>query len=241
MAVNVDKTLHEYYLSFVQIISICDDLRKQENSALRAQVHDLTEMLAAFNLCELQDPHLIAVRDRAFQRDITPEVDLLEFFSTERKLLHEVIQSAVEDGDLKEDIASKLHGECRKVSECLEPSSSVADKSDLELECLHQRVELLEREVVILRLRQELLEETTPRIECPSVKIDDDQDIKQEQKERGIPCNKPPNEPTKAGQEQQERIVELEDALTTQLAKNAALRQQSRGYRKVQTILQELS
>uniref|UniRef100_A0AAV1U6J3 Uncharacterized protein n=1 Tax=Peronospora matthiolae TaxID=2874970 RepID=A0AAV1U6J3_9STRA len=240
MAVDADKTLHEYYLSFVQIISICDDLREQENSALRAQVHDLTEMLAAFNLCELQDPHLIAVRDRAFQRDITPEVGLLEFFSTKRRLLQEVIQSAV-DGDLKEDIASKLHGECRKVSECLEPGSSVADESDQELECLHQRVELLEREVVILRLRQELLEETTPRIECPSVKIDADQDIKHEQRERGNFCNEPSYEPTKVVQEQQERIVELEDALTTQLAKNAALRQQSRGYRKVQTILQELS
>ncbi|CAI5734746.1 unnamed protein product [Hyaloperonospora brassicae] len=248
MAVNADGTLHESYLSFVQATSTCVDFREQENSALRAQVHDLTELLAVFNLCGLHDPHLIAVRDRAFRRDITSNLGLLQAYDTKRQMLQESIRSEMKNKEIVEGVTRECHQECSKVSECLDSGSSVLDKSDSALDCLYQRVELLEREVVILRLRQELLEETTPRLECPSGNVEadqtsQDQDVEneQEQRERDVLLSKCWDESTRTTREQQERIAELEDALTLETAKNAALQQQSRGYRKVQTILQEFS
>ncbi|KAI9914955.1 hypothetical protein PsorP6_007005 [Peronosclerospora sorghi] len=61
---------------------------------------DLTELLAAFDLCELQAPNLIALRDRAFQREITSDIELLQIQILTRQLQElvtpDVVSTAVE-------------------------------------------------------------------------------------------------------------------------------------------------
>ncbi|CAI5718711.1 unnamed protein product [Peronospora destructor] len=224
----------ERFCSFVEIISTCDALREQENSALRAQVHDLTELLAAFDLCELQNSHLIAVRDRAFQRDFTPDEELLRVCCTERQLQQDSIQHALDQNP--HDLSSEVPG-------CLENNSSVV----VEIEGLQQRIELLEQEVILLHLRQELSEETTSRLQWPVANVDGDhashdQDVKtdQEQRDRRV-CEQHCEETTRTIQDQKERIVELENALATESNKNAALQQQIQRYRQVESILLEFS
>lgn len=244
--------------SFVQTISTCDALRERENAALRAQVHDLTELLAAFDLCELQNPHLINVRDRAFQRDNAPAVELLRVYNVKRQLQQEALQNALDN---------EQDGEASEIPGHIENNLSVVEKPALEVESLQQRVELLERELVILQLRQELLEETTPRLECPagdtvadpasqdedpacpsssagSDTVEHDRaEVERlvEQEERVI-FEERVEETTRTMQkQQQQRIIDLENALATELAKNFALQQQNRRYQEVENILQQFN
>ncbi|RQM17327.1 hypothetical protein DD237_001094 [Peronospora effusa] len=233
----------ERFGSFVETISTYDALCEQENLALRAQVHDLTELLAAFDFCELQNPHLIAVRDRAFQRDFIPDEELLRVCCMERQLQQESIQHALEDELAEQDMANCPHGQSSEVSECLENHSSIVE----EIDGLQQRIELLEQEVTILHLRQELSEETTSRSQWRVATVDgdqasQDQDTKKDQEQRDRHVSEEQwEETTRTIQEQKERIVELEKALAMESDKNAAMQQQIHCYRQVESILLEFS
>ncbi|KAL3669665.1 hypothetical protein V7S43_005048 [Phytophthora oleae] len=232
---------------FLQTVSTCDDLHRQENAVLREQVHDLTELLAAFNLCEIEDAHLEAVRDRAFRRDIAPESELLEVYQLERQLQQQALLSALNE----ERGASSGR---RKESEQLE---SVASASKRDFEALQRRVGGLEQNVANLRLRHDLLLETAPRLKTPTV----------EEKPGHV------NPPSPSGgnetdshhrpevsnpdehavielatenmvntiQEQKQRIVELEEALALEEGKNAKLAQQCHRFEKVEKILIEFN
>ncbi|ETI50823.1 hypothetical protein L914_05524 [Phytophthora nicotianae] len=138
------------FMEFVQTASTCDALCQRENAALRAQVHDLSELLAAFDLCEIEDAHLSAVRDRAFSRDITPDAELLQVYRVERQL-----QQAAVLNDLEQPSAASEQDESSSNAESVGGS-------------LQLRVEILELEVANLHLRHDLLLETEPRLKTPA-------------------------------------------------------------------------
>ncbi|RLN50819.1 hypothetical protein BBJ29_002315 [Phytophthora kernoviae] len=75
----------KHFKDFVQTVAVCDELQQRKNAALRAQVHDLTELLAGYDLASLQNTHLEIVRDRAYRRDIAPDGDLLRVYQSERR------------------------------------------------------------------------------------------------------------------------------------------------------------
>ncbi|CAH0473702.1 unnamed protein product [Peronospora belbahrii] len=231
----------------LQTLSTSDTLREHENEVLRDQIHDLTELLAAFDLCELQDSHLITVRDRAFQRDITPDIEVYRPYDMDyhRPLEQQDIQQALNEDSSEQTRSRSCYKEPSESSECFENSSSIV----LDMDSLQQRMELLEREVIILRLRQELSEETTSKLQWSAVNIeashashDPNVDPDQAQRDRIVCEQEKQREGIKtAMQEQQERIAELEDTLATEVRKNAALQQQILRYSQVENILLEFS
>eukprot|EP00644_Phytophthora_capsici_P015952 jgi/Phyca11/572766/estExt2_Genewise1.C_PHYCAscaffold_490255 len=92
----------------------------------------------------------MAVRDRAFRRDIAPESELLEVYQVERQLQQQALLSALNTTDGR-----------RKEGE------SSASKHDVDV--LQRRVVGLEQDVANLCLRHELLLETAPRLMFPAV------------------------------------------------------------------------
>ncbi|KAF4147726.1 hypothetical protein GN958_ATG03081 [Phytophthora infestans] len=207
------------FMEFMQTVSTCDALCERENAALRAQVHDLIELLAAFDLCEIVDAHLSAVRERAFSRDIAPDAALLQVYRMERQLQQTAILNRL-DGEFNE--RELVSGLSEQVESSLSFESSLSsgkrDGGSLQL-----RVGILEREVANLHLRQDLLLKTNPRLKTPAA-VDGHGDDKM-----------------KILTQQQQRITELEKALATMSAKNAELKQQDCRYHEVEEILTEFS
>ncbi|ETP48502.1 hypothetical protein F442_05760 [Phytophthora nicotianae P10297] len=204
------------FMEFVQTASTCDALCQRENAALRAQVHDLSELLAAFDLCEIEDAHLSAVRDRAFSRDITPDAELLQVYRVERQL-----QQAAVLNDLEQPSAANEHEHVSAASEQDESSSNAESVGG----SLQLRVEILELEVANLHLRHDLLLEMEPRLKTPAAveEVEGHSDT------------------MKTIQEHQQRITELETALATEQVRNAELEQQNRRYHEAEKILAEYS
>ncbi|KAG7386146.1 hypothetical protein PHYPSEUDO_000578 [Phytophthora pseudosyringae] len=229
---------------FVQFVSTCEALHEREKAALRAQVHDLTELLAAFDLCEIEDVHLSAVRDRAFRRDIAQDAEL--------RL--ETLVRELEEEPTQQTSAANDHGiQASDVPGQLDGSLSVSKR---QVASLQLRVEGLERDVANLRLRHDLILETAPGLKHPAVKTDADTDAScpqpcagndiiemdaQRRAEADTILEKH-EVPMKSVQgQQQQRILELETALAAELTKNAELAQQSCRYEEVEKILKEFS
>ncbi|KAE9005839.1 hypothetical protein PR003_g17293 [Phytophthora rubi] len=241
----------------MQTASTYDTMLQRENAALRAQVHDLTELLAAFDLSELHDVHLEAVRDRVFRREIAPDRELLQVYHVERQLQQQALYEALGGGATEKISNVSDNGKSREVPGQLETSSSV----EVDVKALQQRVKVLEREVVGLQLHHELLSETTTWSSWSTVDSDDDQTAQvedaessshptrsamleldahhraevdrlveqEEQASFGEECE----DATGTIREQQQQIVELENALATESAKNAELQQLSRRFHQM--------
>ncbi|KAG6612744.1 uncharacterized protein IUM83_03138 [Phytophthora cinnamomi] len=156
--------------SLMQTVSTCDAMLQRENAVLRAQIHDLTELLAVIDLFELQDVHLEAVRDRIFRRDIAPDRELLQVYRMERQLQHQDLDEAL-SGEATQKTSGVIDtGKAGGVPEHLKSRSSV----EIEVMALQQRVEVLEREMVGLQLHQELLSETTSWSSWSAARVEDD-------------------------------------------------------------------
>jgi hypothetical protein len=238
---------------FVQIVSSCDDLRDRENAALRAQVHDLTELLAAFDLCALQDAHLSAVRDRAFQRDLAPDRELLQAYFRERQVL-------------EEELVAGMVGIAAERSS--DPGESISsDVTEANTLPLPLRVELLEKDVLIVKLQNKLLEERLVVAGASRVSILDEDSLMERSGYSGSEgepgrlsvgydgdprpsgsrgsesferdsqasevegyreqdeCSIFENDSERMIHELQQRIVELEDSVEVEVTKNGALQQ----------------
>ncbi|KAI9907735.1 hypothetical protein PsorP6_016575 [Peronosclerospora sorghi] len=230
----IDMDADELQERILDFIRTREALRDEESSALRDQVYDLTELLAAFDLCELHDPHLIAVRDRAFQREITADIELpIQVQSLRRELQQLVTPDVLITGSIEQTVGN--------IDTQVPEYSDDVRKTDSKVEFLQERIELLERDIVILRLRQELLEETTPRLESATANYEDDGiEIAPGQEDLGV-FDDHRNESTTAMQEQDDRIAYLENALEMESAKNAVLKQQTIRLRQVENILQDFS
>ncbi|KAG1695613.1 hypothetical protein DVH05_019353 [Phytophthora capsici] len=217
---------------FLRTVSTCDDLYRQENAVLREQVHDLTELLAAFDLCEIEDAHLMAVRDRAFRRDIAPESELLEVYQVERQLQQQALLSALNTTDGR-----------RKEGE------SSASKHDVDV--LQRRVVGLEQDVANLCLRHELLLETAPRLMFPAVQENSSKDQHVVPPSSSAANGEVSNQDEHAVievatdsmantiQKQKQQIIELEEALALETDKSAKMEQQCHRYEEVEKILVE--
>ncbi|EGZ26888.1 hypothetical protein PHYSODRAFT_320763 [Phytophthora sojae] len=143
--------------SLMQTVSTYDAMLQRENAALRAQVLDLTELLAAFDLSELHDAHLEALRDLVFQRDIAPDRELLQVYRVERQLQEQALYEVLGGEATKKISAVSKDGKAGEVPGRFLSSSSI----EVDVKTLLERVEVLEREVVGLQLHRELLSERT--------------------------------------------------------------------------------
>ncbi|KAH7474055.1 hypothetical protein KRP22_005174 [Phytophthora ramorum] len=220
MAMDEASSPRRRFHSYVRTVSACDDILERENAVLRAHVHDLTELLAAFDLCELQDGHLKAVRDRAFRRDIAPERELLQVHHFERWQQQEVLLRVL---NAKQDVES----DSGKTSKALDEISRVHER---DLAFLRQRVDVLERDVGNLRQRNELLERPSgcPDTEAHQTAVDLD---KEQDKRLG--------EATKTVLELQKKVCRHQKAVAAQLAESAVQQKQSSRYNKIAHALAE--
>ncbi|KAG3120894.1 hypothetical protein PI124_g870 [Phytophthora idaei] len=210
-------------MDYVQTASTCDALYQRENAALRAQVHDLTELLAAFDLCEIEDAHLEAVRDRAFSRDVAPDAELLQVYRVERQLQQATLLNELDDELPQQPSAANDRERVGGAPQQFESSSSAesCDGGSLQL-----RVEILEREMANLHLRHDLLLGTNMTLKHPAAVEE---------------FANHSDGTARTIKEQQQRITELEKALATESAKNAEQEQQNCRYHDVEKVLNEFS
>ncbi|CEG45187.1 uncharacterized protein PHALS_01502 [Plasmopara halstedii] len=141
------------HVDFNRIEATCGAQYRRENAALRAQVHDLSELLAAFELCDIEDEHLKSVRDRAFQRDITPDIKVTGCNRGDCQLQQETQRRGLSGGI----------SDYRTASEDLGKVGCFRCTSEGEIHSLQLRVEVLERELANLDLRHNLLLTTIQR------------------------------------------------------------------------------
>ncbi|GMF65402.1 unnamed protein product [Phytophthora lilii] len=254
------KLQRKDFKSFMETVLTCERLLQKENTALRAQVHDLTELLANYDLCELHDAHLTIVRDRAFGRDIAPDRELLQVYLLEQQVQSRTLLSTLNVGPSEQYCAANEVGHVSGHRE----SSVSAEHHALEVMSLRDRVGVLEREVVSLQLRHKSLEEATLRLACAVAnEVDQEEDAERpsphtsskyvqldtehqaavnhlvELDERAI-FDEGYSSSARTIREQQERILDLERAIAATSARNTVLQQQNRRYHEMANTLSEI-
>ncbi|TDH69157.1 hypothetical protein CCR75_006961 [Bremia lactucae] len=225
MEIKAIPPLHQRFQDYLQTNKACEKLYQRQVAALRAQLHDLSELLAAFELCDIKDTHLKTVRDRAFHRDIGFDTKKLELCLAERQLQEEILETEF-----------SKHPNSMSTNE----ASGLMDTNS-DIESLQLRVEVLEREVAHLHLRHELLFETKLRPESESPKASAAETKHLTNPEKTETFEKLSNDMTKTINGQQEKIIALEKALAFKTAKFDELMQQNSRYNDVEKILKEFS